>query len=200
MVAIIIFLASCGNYYIISNFKNLLPQSSQSKSFLYWLLISGALGNGFSRIFWGFLFSRVGFKILFCVAAGLNLSAFILIMASNDPTIYFIFYTLSSISLGGFMVIFPNVAQLIFGKKIGESIYSYYWVAFSLSNFFQFGITYLLTTNSSSYDDYSEVLFFFTLCVIGSIVLVCREKLQGSWNNSLDLVEFKRVPGRKNSH
>lgn len=43
------------------------------------------------------------------------------------------------------MVIFPNVSLLIFGKKLGESIYSYYWVAFSLSNFFQFGITLILT-------------------------------------------------------
>jgi len=64
---------------------------------------------------------------------------------SNNETLYIIFYSINSISLGGLMVIFPNVSLLIFGKKLGESIYSYYWVAFSLSNFFQFGITLILT-------------------------------------------------------
>ena len=39
------------------------------------------------------------------------------------------------------MVIFPNVAMIVFGKKIGEKVYAYYWLAFSLSNFFQFAIT-----------------------------------------------------------
>jgi len=66
-------------------------------------------------------------------------------MMSNNETLYIIFYSINSISLGGLMVIFPNVSLLIFGKKLGESIYSYYWVAFSLSNFFQFGITLILT-------------------------------------------------------
>lgn len=72
------------------------------------------------------------------------------------------------------MVIFPNVAQLIFGKRIGGTIYSYYWLVFAMGNFFQFAITLVLTNNPTSGDDYGEVLFFFTLCVIGSIVIVCR--------------------------
>jgi hypothetical protein len=129
----------------------------------------------------------------------MNLLSFVLIMATSNPIIYFIFYTLNSISLGGFMVIFPNVAQLVFGKRIGESIYSYYWIAFSLGNFFQFGISLLLTNNPTSSADYSEVLFFFSLCVIGAIVICCKEKLQGAWNNSLDLVEFQRTSNRKYS-
>ena len=53
------------------------------------------------------------------------------------------------------MVIFPNVSMIIFGKKIGEKIYSYYWLAFSVSNFFQFGITLVLTNNPTTSDDYS---------------------------------------------
>jgi hypothetical protein len=126
------------------------------------------------------------------VAAVMNISAFVMIMATDSENIYIIFYTINSISLGGLMVIIPNVSLLIFGKKIGESIYSYYWVAFSLSNFFQFFITLILTNNPTTSDDYGEVLFFFTLCVIGAMALCYREKLQGPWKNSLDLVEFKR--------
>lgn len=151
------------------------------------------------RLLWGFLSSRVGFKLLFCASAALNLSAFVVIMATNDETIYLIFYTLNSISLGGLMVIIPNVSLLVFGKRIGESIYSYYWMTFSLSNFFQFFITLILTNNPTTSDDYGEVLFFFSLCVISSIVLVIREKLQGPWKNSLDLVEFKRSSRKYNS-
>jgi hypothetical protein len=49
IIAIVIFLTSCGNYYVIMNFKNLLAAQHQKKIFLYWILISGALGNGLSR-------------------------------------------------------------------------------------------------------------------------------------------------------
>ena len=66
-------------------------------------------------------------------------------MATQNEHLYLTFYTINSISLGGLMVIFPNVSLLIFGKQIGESIYSYYWIAFSLGNFFQFVITLVLT-------------------------------------------------------
>lgn len=126
------------------------------------------------RVIWGFLSSRVGFKVLYFAAAAMNITAFVIIMLTDNETIYIIFYTINSISLGGQMVIFPNVSLLIFGKKIGESIYSYYWVAFSLSNFFQFFITLILTNNPTISDDYGEVLFFFTICVIGGLVLCYR--------------------------
>lgn len=126
------------------------------------------------RVIWGFLSSRIGFKVLFFVAASMNLCAFVMIMATDSETLYLIFYTLNSVSLGGLMVIFPNVSLLIFGKKIGESIYSYYWVAFSLSNLFQFIITLILTNNPTTSDDYGEVLFFFALCVIAGMFLCYR--------------------------
>jgi MFS family permease len=134
------------------------------------------LGNGLSRyninlfrVVWGFLSSRVGFKLLFVVAASMNIIAFLVIIVAGNPTLYLIFYTVNSISLGGMMVIFPNLALLIFGKKIGESIYSYYWVTFSLSNLFQFLIYLLLTNNPTTSDDYGKVLIFFTICVFGAI-------------------------------
>ena len=71
------------------------------------------------RVIWGFLSSRIGFKVLFFVAASMNLCAFVMIMVTDSETLYLIFYTLNSVSLGGLMVIFPNVSLLIFGKKIG---------------------------------------------------------------------------------
>jgi len=49
VIGIIIFLCSCGNYYIIMNFKSLLAAQHQKKLYLYWILISGALGNGLPR-------------------------------------------------------------------------------------------------------------------------------------------------------
>ena len=101
------------------------------------------------RLFWGFSYSRVGFKILFFAACAFNVVSFLVIMLSSSKSAYLAFYTLNSISLGGFMVIFPNACLIIFGKKIGESIYSYYWVIFSLSNFFQFGITLLFLSSEA---------------------------------------------------
>jgi len=98
------------------------------------------------------------------------------------------------------MVIIPNVVLLIFGKRIGESIYSYYWLFFSLSNFFQFGITLLLSNSTPGSTNYIGVLILFNVCVIGAFLLCCREKLQGGWNNSLDLIDYKRTASRKYSH
>lgn len=75
----------------------------------------------------------------------MNLTSFIVIMATNNNIAYLVFYTFNSLSLGGLMVIFPNLTLIIFGKKIGEQIYSYYWIVFSLSSLFQFIITLILT-------------------------------------------------------
>jgi len=92
--------------------------------------------------------------MLFTIAAIMNIFAFIIVMTTQNEHVYLVFYTLNSISLGGLMVIFPNVSLLIFGKKIGDSIYSYYWIVFSLGNFFQFLITLILTNNPITSDDY----------------------------------------------
>lgn len=95
------------------------------------------------------------------------------------------------------MVIFPNVCLIIFGKRMGQTTYSYYWLVFSLSNFFQFGITLILTENPTTSDEYGQVLLFFTICVVVSLAVCCRYTLQGEWKNSLDLVEFIRTKDRK---
>lgn len=130
---------------------------------------------------------------------GMTISSFIVIMATNNHAAYITFYTMNSVALGGLMVICPNVTMIIFGKKIGDKVYSYYWIAFSLSNFFQFAITLVLTNNPVTSDDYSEVLFFFSLCVIVALLVCVRETLQGPWKNSLDLVEFKRTKKQRKS-
>ena len=91
------------------------------------------------------------------------------------------------------MVIFPNVALIIFGKKIGDQIYSYYWIVFSFSNLFQFIITLILTNSPETSEDFALVLIFFIVCIILALVICYRELLQGPWSNSLDLVEFSRV-------
>jgi len=72
-----------------------------------------------SRFIWGCISSRVSFKILFCVACLINIAAFIALMLTDSETTYLVFYTFNSASLGGLMVIFPNVTHLIFGQKLG---------------------------------------------------------------------------------
>lgn len=126
VVALIIFLSTSGSFYIIMNYKNLLEVKYQDKAFLYWILISGALGNGLSRyiflyfrVVWGFLYSRIGFKTLFCVCSSMIIISYIAIMATNHHGVYFVAYSINSMALGGMMVIFPNVCLIIFGKKIG---------------------------------------------------------------------------------
>lgn len=49
VIGFVIFLATCGNYYIIMNYRNLLEAQYRSKAFLYWILISGAIANGLPR-------------------------------------------------------------------------------------------------------------------------------------------------------
>ena len=75
-------------------------------------------------------------------------------MLTDSEHVYLVAYTVGSISLGGLMVVFPNVSLLIFGKRIGESVYSYYWIAFALGNFFQFLITLALADEPAGYEDY----------------------------------------------
>lgn len=134
----------------------------------------------------------MGFKTLFATATLLNIASFLTIMLTSNATVYLIFYTINSATLGGLLVIIPNVAYLIFGKKIGQSIYSYYWIAFSLGNFLQLIITLVVTENPHNHDDYTEVLVFFAGCTLVAAVVSSVSRLQGPWKNPMDLINFRR--------
>lgn len=97
------------------NFLNFLPTSSASRAFLYWILISGALGNGLSRIVWGICCNKLGFKKVFAALMTINIIAFAAIALGALNGIFLVAYTLGSMSLGGLMVIFPNLSLLVFG-------------------------------------------------------------------------------------
>lgn len=45
--------------------------------------------------------------------------SFIVMMATSHHVPYLISYICNSAALGGMMVIYPNVAMVIFGRKIG---------------------------------------------------------------------------------
>jgi len=71
------------------------------------------------RLFWGFLSSRIGFKVIFTIIALLSILSYQTIIHINNPIAYLLAYTINNIGLGGLMVIIPNVSLLIFGKLVG---------------------------------------------------------------------------------
>jgi MFS family permease len=71
------------------------------------------------RLIWGFLSSRIGFKVIFTIVCILSILSYQIIIHINNQITYLLAYTIINIGLGGLMVIVPNVSLLIFGKKVG---------------------------------------------------------------------------------
>lgn len=102
------------------------------------VLVNG-VANGLFRFVWGTMFKQFGFKYMFLIVMSMNIILFALMEWSYlAKESYMIAQGVSGATLGGLMVMIPNLCLLVFGEEIGNRIYSYYWAAFTFSNFLQY--------------------------------------------------------------
>lgn len=106
----------------------------------------------------------------------------------QDENVYRIYFILGGLCLGGCMVCFLNFVGLVFGEYVGEQLPGYIWTGYSLANLLQY-----FTFNSY---DLSRLGFLPSCLVLSglnvvSLVVIFRTKLQGNWENSLNLLELK---------
>jgi MFS family permease len=83
---------------------------------LQYLSKAFTLLNTFSRLVWGFIFDKIGFKILYIIACVNQLvcGGFIY-MASNNIVTYFIVVCFGVLSYAGHIILFPNLIHHKFG-------------------------------------------------------------------------------------
>lgn len=86
------------------------------------------------------------------------------------------------------MVIFFNFTILVFGEYVGEQLPGYVWTCYSLANLTQY---ILANIYDAAHIGYLPVLLALTAFNLLSLVIVLRTKLQGEWENNLNLLELK---------
>ena len=89
----------------------------------YTLTVIGAIGglsNGFSRVMWGFLQDRVGFKPLYSFILIVQLViALTITTVVHNRLVYGIWILIGYACLGAHFVLFPTVILKVFGIKSG---------------------------------------------------------------------------------
>lgn len=127
MVAIVLF-TSCGLYLLNGNYKTYVKKSINDD---YFLTIVGAIGavlNGCSRFFWNIFFLKTGYKTVLLTVLGISIAVYSTIRFTvHIPGAYMVEILLINTCIGGLLVSTPTVIQVIFGQRVGEYIYGFYW-------------------------------------------------------------------------
>ena len=114
---LIIVLSCCGNLFINTNFKLYVHDTIDDEKFLIIIAIVGALANGFSRMWWGVLLTKTGYKIIILILLFLNSSCLAIVRFTVEEQFgYMALIFLFNAVLGGFFVLAPNFAVFIFGR------------------------------------------------------------------------------------
>lgn len=109
------------------------------------------------------------------------------LVLENEHT-YLIYFVMGGIALGGCMVVFFNFTVLVFGEYVGEQLPGYVWTCYSLSSLLQY---ILATAYNASEVGYLPVLLVLAAFNVISLVILLRTKLQGEWENNMNLLELK---------
>ena len=106
-------------------YRSIGHKNDMSDHALAWAASTSAIIQVFSRITFGYLYDRFGFKMLFNILMVLNivnaLSAYHL---KSIPGLFFISIQLNFLVSGGIFAIFPVPATQTFGKLYGAQVYS----------------------------------------------------------------------------
>ena len=106
----------CGNFFTTMNYKTNAANTIHDDVFYDMVVLAGGISNGISRIIWGTLFEKFGFKYVFLLISLSNLICYSLLPWSiHYEQSYLVVYSVINANLGGFMVLIPNTCLLVFG-------------------------------------------------------------------------------------
>ena len=138
-IFLLIIACSCGNYYTTMNYKAIPAFTIHDELFLDDVMLAGGVVNGLSRGFWGAMFINFGFKYVFVVVMGLNITCFLVMRwAIYYYDLYLLVYSIICAALGGLMVSISNLCLSLFGDLVGNEVFSYFYATFSLTCFIQY--------------------------------------------------------------
>ena len=148
-------------------------------------MLCGGIVNGLFRFVWGITLQKIGFKWLFVLAMIINIACFgFAPLAIHFYYAYLLIYMLSCCVIGGLMVVLPNLCLMVFGDRVGNQIYGYVWMFFTLSNFLQYFISLQFTTK------FVYMMWFFMFTSSLALILASITRFQGPWLNSLNKLTF----------
>ena len=98
------------------------------------------------RFFWNLLFSKTGYRTVILLNLSINIVVFSVIRFTvSIPELYLFMVFLINSCIGGFLVMTPTFAQIVFGQETGSNIYGFYWECFAIANFISYAYVSRLT-------------------------------------------------------
>lgn len=151
-------------YYLASVFKTMgMKMGHIDDNFLTWIGSIGALANGCSRIGWGPIYDKTGYRMIYKIIIGIELVVCPLmpIVVAANKYLYLICVFLGYLCLGAHFIISPNAMIQIFGLKSSVQLCSFIYVTRACSAFSGMLISKALV---ASIDEDSYSVMFYTSC------------------------------------
>lgn len=160
--------------YLASVFKTMGMQLGDiDDRFLTFVGSIGSVANGLSRVCWGSMQDRLGFRTNYRIVLITELFVFSLMpwIVQTNQYLYMVCVFMGYASLGAHFVLFPNVMVQIFGLKGGVQLCSFIYVTRCPSALSGLFISKALVTN---FGEASYSIMCYTSCVfilISTLVL-----------------------------
>ena len=125
-------------YYLASVFKTMGMQIGHYDDVFLTLIGSlGALANGCSRICWGPVYDKTGYRMIYKIILGIELLVcpFMPLVVSTNKYLYLIWVFMGYLCLGAHFIISPNAMISIFGLRSSVQLCSFIYVTRSASAF-----------------------------------------------------------------
>ena len=106
--------------YLASVFKTMGMQLGHyDDAFLTWIGSIGSLANGLSRVVWGPMQDKTGFRKIYQVVLGIELlvCSLLPLIVKTNKYLYLVWVFMSYLCLGAHFVIFPNAIIALFGLR-----------------------------------------------------------------------------------
>ena len=146
------------------------------------MVVRGIIFNLY-RFFWNLLFSVTGYRTVILLNLFINIVVLSTIRFTLEiQGLYLFLVFLMNSCIGGFLVMTPTFAQIVFGQVTGSNIYGFYWCCFGVANFIQYAFVSQLSDDIG----FDGVIYIsLGMCVVAVPMVICGN-FQGPWKNSIE--------------
>ena len=174
LVLLMDFLTMFPLYYLASVFKTMGMQLGHIDDvFLTWIGSLGALANGGSRIFWGPVYDKTGYKLIYMIVLAIELVVCPLmpIIVATNKYLYLIWVFLGYLCLGAHFIVSPNAIIQIFGLRSSVQLCSFIYVTRACSAFSGMLISRVLVSHFGQ-GSFNVMFYTSPIPIIASLIIL----------------------------
>lgn len=176
------------------NYKTYVKKYINDDHFLTLTGVAGSVVNGTSRFMWSLIFSKTGYKSVALSIVAISVLVFSVIRFTiYTKGAYMFMFILVNFGVGAIQVSNPSLVQYMFGQRMGENCYGFFWCSVAVANF----IEYIYVSQLGLILEFNYLIYICLGMSLLVIPIILLSTFQGPWKNPTEYLEYC-VTCRKN--